>query len=146
MIGKGVTGVYLENQQGREIVEALLGKVSELFYFDKEEALDVVTAISGSGPAYFFAFIEALRDAGVAMGLSKDIATRMAIGTALGASTLAHQNSHDIETLRKNVTSKGGTTAKALQQFNKAGLNQILRNASFAALKRSKELAAQSKL
>jgi len=145
MIGKGVTGVYLENNDARESVEALLGKVSELFFFDKEELLNEVTALSGSGPAYFLAFIESLCNAGVDMGLPKAVATKMAIGTALGAACLA-QSTDDIGTLRKSVTSKGGTTEQALLHLHNAGLDQIVRDAVFAALKRSKELAKQSKL
>jgi len=140
MVGVGVTGVYLENKAGKAAVEQLLGKTSELFYFDSEELLNSVTALSGSGPAYFYAFMEALREAGEAMGISAATASRMAILTALGAGKLASESSEDLRVLRANVTSKGGTTEQALHKFNELGLKKIVKEAAFAALKRAEEL------
>jgi len=80
----------------KSVLEELLGKTSELFFFDSEQLLNSVTALSGSGPAYFFAFIESLREAGEAMGIPPAVATRMAIGTALGAATLAKESTDDV--------------------------------------------------
>jgi len=146
MVGQGVTGVYLEKGVDAKLtLEELLGKTSELYFFDSEELLNSVTALSGSGPAYFFAFMEALREAGEAMGIPRDIATRMAIGTALGASTLAKESTDDIATLRANVTSKGGTTERALATFSERGLNRAVKDACFAALKRAEELEEAAK-
>jgi len=147
MVRQGVTGVYLESaaKESEAVVRELLGKTSELFFFKSEELLNSVTALSGSGPAYFFAFIEALREAGEAMGIPRDVSTRMAIGTALGASTLAKESSDDLAQLRANVTSKGGTTERALATFNDRDLKKIVKDACFAALKRAEELEVAAK-
>jgi len=141
LVGKGVTGVFPETDFNRNLSQELLGASSQLFYFQTEESLDRVTAISGSGPAYFFAFIECLRNAGLELGFAPEVANRMAIGTALGASTLAANSTTDVVELRQQVTSKGGTTAAALDVFSQSHLDEIVKNAVYAAYHRSQELA-----
>jgi pyrroline-5-carboxylate reductase len=87
--------------------------------------------------------MEALRKAGEEMGLDRDMATEMAIGTCLGAATLAEQSKDDLSQLRQNVTSKGGTTEQALNSFNTSNLDDVVHKAVFAALHRGRELAAE---
>jgi len=105
-----------------------------------EEAMDVVTALSGSGPAYFFYLAECLVDAAVSHGLPREQAARLAGQTLLGAGRLLVESGENAATLRKRVTSKGGTTEAALMQFRTEGLEAIVRAAVDAAVARSKEL------
>lgn len=146
LVKLGVTGVYTTEESAKKEITNLLGATSQLFYVKAEDDLNAVTAISGSGPAYFFAFIEALAQAGADLGLDAEMATKMALGTALGAATLASNSKDSVETLRKNVTSKGGTTAAALDSFEKNGLAKIVKNAAIAARDRGRELSGQAKL
>jgi len=146
LVKLGVTGVYSTDASAKKEVEALLGATSRIFFVSTEDDLNAVTAISGSGPAYFFAFIEALADAGAQLGLEPEMATQMAIGTALGASTLAANSKDSISTLRKNVTSKGGTTEQALLSFEKNELTRIVKEAAHAARERGRELSKLAKL
>lgn len=145
LVGKGVTGIYVEDNAAKEIVEDLLKSTSALFYCKQEDDLNKVCAISGSGPAYFFLFIEALRDAGVKMGLNKEEATQMAIGTCLGAGQLATNafGKEDVAKLRQNVTSKGGTTEAALNQFANHKLRETVDAAVDAALQTGRRLAKE---
>ena len=106
-----------------------------------ESQQDAVTALSGSGPAYFFLFVEEMIKSGVALGLSEEIATKLAIGTITGSAAMLEQTGLDAATLRKNVTSPNGTTAAAINEFEKANLSQIINNAMSAAKKRAQELA-----
>jgi len=106
------------------------------------EALqDAVTATSGSGPAYFFAFVEAMVDGAVALGLSRDIATELTLQTIHGAAGMLLESGKDATTLRENVTSPNGTTAAALARFKEAGLDRIVHEAMQAAAARSAELS-----
>lgn len=144
MVGKGVTGVFLTDESAKEQVEKLFGATGVVIFVKTEEDLNKVTAISGSGPAYFFLFIECLSKAAQEMGFEKEIADKMAIGTALGASTLSSQSDLDVSILRSNVTSKGGTTEQAILSFIDQGLEEVVKKATDAALKRSIELAKES--
>eukprot|EP01130_Rhizamoeba_saxonica_P019341 TRINITY_DN9984_c0_g1_i1.p1 TRINITY_DN9984_c0_g1~~TRINITY_DN9984_c0_g1_i1.p1 ORF type:complete len:274 (-),score=43.80 TRINITY_DN9984_c0_g1_i1:44-841(-) len=141
LIGKGVTGVYIKQSNNKILVENLFGNMSSIYYVADEDSLNKICAISGSGPAYFFAFIEALRNAGEDMGLPSEMATQMAIETALGAAELAINSNDDVSQLRKNVTSKGGTTQQALTVLSGYNLERIVRQATFAALQRGRELS-----
>jgi pyrroline-5-carboxylate reductase len=102
-----------------------------------------VTAVSGSGPAYFFLLIELLEAAAIREGLPADVARRLALETAYGSARLARESSDDPATLRAQVTSKGGTTAAALAVLERAGLRDIVCSAVAAASARSRELAAE---
>ena len=104
---------------------------------------DAVTALSGSGPAYVFYFLEAMRDAGARMGLPPEVALQLAVGTFVGASTLAQRSEDPPQTLRERVTSKGGTTYAALTSMEAAGIKAKFEEALFAAQKRAEELGRE---
>lgn len=146
LIGMGATGLFANAQVSaaeRQLSERILGAVGRCAWLADEQALDAITALSGSGPAYIFAFLEAMIQSGSALGLPADLCREFAVQTALGAAQMASQSEEDIATLRTNVTSKGGTTAAALAAFENGDLNQLVATAMHAAYTRSQELAAQ---
>jgi pyrroline-5-carboxylate reductase len=108
-----------------------------------EEALDVVTALSGSGPAYFFLLAELMANAAVDLGLEPEAARRLAVATLYGSGLLAHTSDADLARLREQVTSKGGTTEAALRALAGADLRGIVARALESATLRSRELASQ---
>lgn len=145
LVGAGMTGLFAAaglSQGYRAAAESLLGAVGEVCWFNQEADLDLVTAVSGSGPAYFFLLIEAMQEAAVSLGLDAKVARLLAEQTALGAATMASQGDLDASVLRENVTSPGGTTAAALNVFAQEGFKQIVQEALAAAAQRSKELSA----
>lgn len=125
----------------RDSAEQIMQSVGISIWVEQEADLDAVTAISGSGPAYFFYFIELLEAAGVKLGLPRDTAARLARQTALGAATMAQ--GEDVVQLRHNVTSKKGTTEQAIQSFQADHLDRLVTNATAAAHRRSLELAQE---
>ena len=125
---------------GRAGAAALLGALGREWYVDDERYLDMATAVSGSGPAYVFAFIEALADAGVRLGMPLDMARTLAVETVAGSSRLARETGEDPGTLRESVTSPGGTTAEALAELERRGFADTVREAVAAAHRRAKEL------
>lgn len=142
--GCGVTGLFATpdvSSASRALAGAILGAVGPALWVDKEQDMDVVTAVSGSGPAYFFLLIEMLEDAGVKLGLSADVARRLAIETAYGAGQMAHVAPESAAMLREQVTSKGGTTEAALKSLEAANVRAIFAAAVAAAAKRSAEMA-----
>jgi pyrroline-5-carboxylate reductase len=144
--GFGATGLYAPVSVGaanRALAESILGAVSATVWVEHESQMDTVTALSGSGPAYFFLFMEALEAAAHARGLPNDIAHKLTLETAFGASQMARLSSDSLSTLREQVTSKGGTTAAALDVLDAAGLRAIVAHAVAAADRRSAELAAE---
>lgn len=130
-------------REQRTIAETLLTATGEVVWVEDEADLDIVTAISGSGPAYYFAFMEAMEQAALARGLPGETARRLVLGTALGAARMARESGDDPGTLRANVTSKGGTTAAALAAFEAGGLTALVDSAVDAARQRSIELGDQ---
>ncbi|MBT4710993.1 MAG: pyrroline-5-carboxylate reductase [Alphaproteobacteria bacterium] len=121
---------------------ALLGAVGEVAWIEDEASMDAVTAVSGSGPAYVFLLIEALADAAVAAGLAKDLALTLAHNTVAGAGELALTSEDTAATLRRDVTSPGGTTEAALRVLMAdGGLPDLMKSAVAAAAARSRELA-----
>ena len=124
-----------------ELAEQIMQAVGISIWVDQESDLDAVTAISGSGPAYFFYFIELLEAAGVELGLPPATAAKLARQTALGAATMALDK--DVVELRNQVTSKKGTTEQAILSFQQDRLDQLVRNATAAAQRRSLELAQE---
>jgi pyrroline-5-carboxylate reductase len=106
-----------------------------------ESLQDAVTALSGSGPAYFFAFVEEMIKSGISLGLSSDEATTLAIQTIIGSAAMLEQSGKTPTTLRENVTSPNGTTAAALKVFSDSNLGEIINKAMTAARDRSQELA-----
>jgi pyrroline-5-carboxylate reductase len=103
--------------------------------------MDVVTAVSGSGPAYFYLLAEALRDAAVRLGLPPETANRLAVGTAHGSGLMAQSTDTDIAELRRRVTSTGGTTQAAIAVLQAGGLEQLVADADDAATRRGRELS-----
>ncbi|KAF1029059.1 MAG: Pyrroline-5-carboxylate reductase [Burkholderia plantarii] len=143
LIGMGVTGLAAQDgvdAAGREIAAAVLGAVGETVWFDDEGKLDAVTAISGSGPAYVFYFIEALQEAARQLGMNDEQGRALAVATFTGAAQLAAQSSEPASVLRERVTSKGGTTAAALGAFDAAQLKDSIVRGVLAANARSREL------
>jgi pyrroline-5-carboxylate reductase len=144
-VGRGMTGAVANpavTAADRELVTALLAAVGDVAWLDDESQIDVVTAISGSGPAYVFHFVECLAAAAEAMGLAPDLAARFARGTVEGAGELLHQSDLSPTELRKNVTSPGGTTAAALAVLMADGaLAALVTEAAVAARRRSEALS-----
>jgi pyrroline-5-carboxylate reductase len=146
LVGQGMTGLFARpgvNAADRALVGQLLAPTGELLWVDAEPALDAVTAMSGSGPAYVFYFIEAMTEAGVEMGLTPEQAQRLAIGTFTGASALAHSATEPPSVLRERVTSKGGTTYAAITSLEGADVKAQFKTAIRAAQKRAAELGVE---
>ena len=145
-IGRGVTAAFANpdaNPEQRRWCERLLGAVGTFFWIDDEGAIDAVTAISGSGPAYVFALTEALAAAAERLGLPAELSMNLARGTVEGAAELMRRESTTSpETLRRNVTSPAGTTAAALAVLQgREGLNELMAKATAAARARAAEMA-----
>jgi pyrroline-5-carboxylate reductase len=143
MVLAGVTGLYAlpgVPEYQRTQADTILGAVGTTLWLEKEAQMDSITAISGSGPAYVFFFIEALQEAAVELGFSQDEARALSLETFLGAAKLASQSSEDAATLRARVTSKGGTTERAILAMEAAGVKSAIIQAAQAACLRSREL------
>lgn len=145
LLGAGATGAYadpaLEPVQRRR-AEAVLAPAGCIVWVEDESLMDVVTAVSGSGPAYFFRMAEALAAAGVEQGLPPAAANELAVATLHGAGLMATRGA-DLAALRESVTSKGGTTAAALAEFTAQGLEQTVSAAVAVAVSRGRQMAAQ---
>jgi pyrroline-5-carboxylate reductase len=143
LVGQGMTGVYARSAVGpedRAQVEAVLRPTGQWLWVQEEGLLDAVTALSGSGPAYVFLFLEAMIEAGTQMGLTAEQAKQLAIATFAGAARLAHDASEPPALLRERVTSKGGTTYAALTAMQAAQVPQAFIAAMHAACRRAGEL------
>ena len=146
-VGAAATAVYAPPAIAREqrgAAERVLQAVGDVFWVRAEELLDVVTALSGSGPAYFFLLAELMAQAGTELGLESAMAQRLAAATLYGSGLLAHSGDSDLARLREEVTSAGGTTEAALRAFEAAGLRATVRAALAAATQRGRELALQT--
>lgn len=143
-IGKGISGAVAGPEAERadkDAATALLAAAGQVVWFDAESDLDAVTAVSGSGPAYVFNFVEALAAAGVAQGLPEHIAMQLARQTVIGAAALMEADPGPVSVLRQNVTSPNGTTAAALEVLMaEDGLGAVIAHAVDAARERSEEL------
>ncbi|CAG8180261.1 unnamed protein product [Penicillium salamii] len=144
LVGEGASGVFASadvTEAEKELVNAMLGSVSKATeWVDREELLDVVTGLSGSGPAYFFAMVEHLVASATALGLSEEQATRLATQTCLGAGKMLVESSDAPSQLRKNVTSPNGTTHAALQMFESLNFKETVDKSVQAATSRAAEL------
>jgi pyrroline-5-carboxylate reductase len=143
LIGKAMTALFARpaaTAADRLAVERVVQTMGEYLWLDQEAQLDAVTALSGSGPAYVFYFIEAMIQAGTDMGLSREQAHRLAVGTFVGASALAQEASEPPDVLRARVTSKGGTTYAALASMEQNGIKAHFMQAIHAAQKRASEM------
>jgi len=146
LIGKGITGmVAMAGVSGeqRDAADAIMRAVGATVWLDDEALIDPVTAVSGSGPAYVFYFIEAMQQAAQEMGLSAEQGTQLAIATFVGASQLAAQSSEPVSLLRERVTSKGGTTYAALTSMEGSGVKAAIGAAMKAAAARGRELGEE---
>jgi pyrroline-5-carboxylate reductase len=146
LVHAGVTGLFATaavGAEGRALAEKLLGAVGETVWLPREGDLDAVTAVSGSGPAYVFYFLEALEQAGVELGLAPGAARTLALATFVGAAKLAKERGEDPAVLRAQVTSRGGTTERALGEMEKAAVKARFVEAVKAACVRSRELGEQ---
>ena len=143
LVGKGITGMVAltgVSPQQRATADAILRAVGETVWLDEETQIDAVTAISGSGPAYVFYFLEAMEQAAVELGLSAEQGRALAQATFAGASALASQSDEPLSLSRERVTSKGGTTYAALISMENAGVRQSIVKALHAAALRGAEL------
>jgi pyrroline-5-carboxylate reductase len=143
LIGKGITALYARTAvtaQDRLLAEHIVGSTGDFLWLDAEAQLDGVTAISGSGPAYMFYFMEAMTAAGAEMGLSRAQAYKLAVATFIGAGELARASDESPEVLRERVTSKGGTTYAAITSMDESGVKDRFIAAMHAAHRRAAEL------
>ncbi|MCY1407732.1 Pyrroline-5-carboxylate reductase [compost metagenome] len=146
LLRQGVSGLYATAQVSpaqRQQAEQLLSAVGIALWLDEEQQLDAVTAVSGSGPAYFFLLIEAMTAAGEKLGLPHETAARLTLQTALGAAHMAVSSDVDAAELRRRVTSPAGTTEAAIKSFQAGGFEALVEKALGAAAHRSAEMAEQ---
>ena len=143
LVGKGMSALYARpsvSAPERQSIEAIMATTGEFLWVDEEQQLDAVTALSGSGPAYVFYFLEAMARAGTDMGLTAAQAHQLAVGTFVGASELARRSDETPAVLRQRVTSKGGTTYAALQSMEQDAVGEKFVQAMQAARQRAHEL------
>jgi pyrroline-5-carboxylate reductase len=144
LLGRGISGVCASpgcGQAQKDRAEFVLAAAGEVVWVDDESLMDAVTAISGSGPAYFFLLTESLAAAGESLGLPRDTAARLALHTCRGAGSMLASGEADAAELRRRVTSPGGTTQAALDSFEASGFREIVGKAARAARDRGRELA-----
>jgi len=146
LLRAGATALYANeatSQQQRRDASDILAAVGSVCWVEQEQQLDAVTALSGSGPAYFFLFMEAMTEAGIKLGLDEASARALTLQTGLGACRMAVEGDVDLPELRQRVTSPGGTTERAVQSFQHADLHGIVEKAMQAALDRAREMARE---
>ena len=146
LIGKGITGLFARpgvSAVDRQSVEQVIATTGEWLWLDNETLLDGVTALSGSGPAYVFYFMEGMTEAGVQMGLSREQAYKLAVATFIGAGELARASSEPAEVLRQRVTSKGGTTYAAITSMESSQIKELFIKALHAAQVRAAEMGTE---
>ncbi|MDC1436681.1 pyrroline-5-carboxylate reductase [Gammaproteobacteria bacterium] len=147
LVDAGASALYANtntSEAQQQQAQSILSAVGIVCWLQNENDIDTVTALSGSGPAYFFLFIEALQAAAIEQGLDPDIANKLALQTAFGAAKLALSGDGDVAELRRKVTSPGGTTEAALAQFEKDDFSNIIARAVATAKAKSEELALLS--
>lgn len=146
LVQQGASGLLANNNvnaQQKQLTNDILNAIGMSVWVKSESQLDAVTALSGSGPAYFFLFIESMIAAGEKLGLEPETAKSLALQTALGAATMAKTSDHEPAQLRKNVTSPNGTTEQAILSFQASGLEQTVLQAMQAAFDRSITLSEE---
>jgi len=147
LVGMGASGLFANakvSEPQKQLAQEVISAVGFVTWVDTDSDIDIVTAVSGSGPAYFFLFMEAMQATAKEMGLSTDLARELTYHTAAGAAALAQNSEDDIATLRRNVTSPGGTTEQAILQFEEGDLRGLVAKALKAARNRSVELAEET--
>lgn len=146
-LGCGATGIYanaLINDEEKAFTTALMESVGIIKWLDSEQQIDHIIAVSGSGPAYFFLFMEAMEKQAKAYGFNEQDSRELVQQTALGAAKMVVENKISISKLRENVCSKGGTTQAAISAFSEGGLEQLVTQAMDTALNRAKEMAQKA--
>ena len=146
LIGKGITGLFARpgvSAVDRQSVEHVIATTGEWLWLDDEQLLDGVTALSGSGPAYMFYFMEAMTEAGVQMGLAREQAYKLAVATFIGAGELARASTESPEVLRQRVTSKGGTTHAAITSMEQSNIKNLFMQALHAAQIRARAMGEE---
>jgi pyrroline-5-carboxylate reductase len=146
LVQTGATGLFANahvTDPQRELTQIIMDAVGITLWLDSEAQLDAVTALSGSGPAYYFLVMEAMIEAGVALGLAPDVASKLTLQTALGAARMAQASDVQAAELRRRVTSPGGTTEQAMLQFEEGGLKPLFAKAMQRCAERSVELAQE---
>lgn len=146
LVGKGAAGLYANSNvsdQQKEITGSIFNSIGTALWLDDEEMLHAVTALSGSGPAYFFLMLEALEESATRAGIDSAKARQLAIQTMAGAAEMAARSEFDPAQLKRNVMSPGGTTERAVQTFEDGGLRALVAKAYQAALSRSREMARE---
>lgn len=146
LVGKGAAGLFANDQvsdKQKAMVGAVFSSIGSALWVEQEALLHAVTALSGSGPAYFFLMLEALEEAATEAGIATDTARQLAIQTMAGAAEMAARSEHDPGQLKRNVMSPGGTTEQAINTFEQGGLRDLVKQAYSAAYKRSEEMARE---
>ncbi|MEM1153452.1 MAG: pyrroline-5-carboxylate reductase [Pseudomonadota bacterium] len=146
LLASGATAMFANAQvtaAQKTFAKAILNAVGSTCWVSNESALDTVTALSGSGPAYFFLLMEAMIDAACEQGLDRETASALALQTALGSARMALETDVDLKELRRRVTSPGGTTEAAIESFEHSDLRQVVRKAMQAAEDRAVEMARE---
>ncbi len=146
LLQTGATGLFANaqvNAAQRDLAESILRAVGLALWLPDEEQMDAVTALSGSGPAYFFRIMEAMEKAGTELGLSAETAHLLTLQTALGAAKMALESSEAVGALRERVTSPGGTTEQGLRVMTEQNIDQLMTDVLKAAFDRSQALASQ---
>lgn len=146
LVKLGASGLFANqhvNEGQKALATELMNAVGCSIWLEEETLIDAVTAVSGSGPAYFFLLMEAMIDAGVSQGLSRESATTLTLQTALGAASLAQASDVSVDELRRRVTSPGGTTEQAVLHYEKAGLRDIVKGAMQDCANRSKTMGEE---
>ena len=147
LVGAGAAGLFASDNASAEqkrAIEDLMNSVGVCAWCERESDLDTITALSGSGPAYFFLFMEAMQNAACGLGLERGLAEKLTGQTALGAAELARASDLELAELRAQVTSPGGTTEAAIARFEQGGLRQLVDEAIACAAERARELARES--
>ena len=146
LLGLGATGLYANNNttiEQKELARTILDAVGISLWVDSEADLDAVTAVSGSGPAYFFLLMEAMQDAGIKLGLNAQTSKLLTLKTALGAAQMALESDVEVAELRRRVTSPAGTTEQAVTTFENGGLRELVEKAMNNCAQRAQDMAAE---
>lgn len=146
LIGMGATGLVAlggVDNAARELASQVMGSVGQVIWFDGESKIDAVTAVSGSGPAYIFYFIEAIQEAARLLGMDDGQARTLTVATFTGAAQLPAHSPEPVSVLRERVTSRGGTTAAALESFDSHGLKTAIVRGVLAAEERAKKISSE---
>lgn len=146
LLRRGITALYANantSNRQRTLASQALEGVGSVIWLEREDLMDAVTAASGSGPAYFFLFMEAMEHSARGLGLPLEVARALVLHTAAGAARMALESGQDLAQLRRNVTSPGGTTAAALALFEDGGLRELVEQALTGARDRGREIAQE---